>query len=499
MIKKIPPFGQINSAGKKKEEKKMGMNADIAKAKKDCIFFGEYYFPHLTPEKTGEFHKELIKIVEEPENNRLDILAPRGHAKSTWLSIIYPMWKIMKNRDINIIICSDIADQAEIFLRAIKDELERNALLIEHFGEFKPKEKSGGGSIWRAQDITVLRSERGKEPTVVCGGTGKKIIGRRADLIIVDDPLNDENVSSETQRNKTETWFKKTLTPILRPKTGRMIVIGTKKHPLDLHTTLKNNDQYKQFIYEAIKDEKELWPEYWTYELLIKKKKEIGSLCFAQEYQNKDTDKETSLFNEDFVKECIKIDISNEKKRKNEKKYLGIFLPLHLKNGKLEEYKNKLMTSIEIRTADDKKIYVKIILKTPANTIFDMMKILEDLLETEEYEQIAIDSEILHSLYLNNLIPRKWNVRGHDKERLINVYDMIPKIVYQIEREIYVIPAKEDYEKQHAKALKEAFRLYMANEPNELITALCLAEHALRIYDGENGTLETFVYCSYWG
>jgi hypothetical protein len=51
----------------------------IERAKKDCIFFAENYLINLLPEKTGEFHKILIEIVNKKENDRLDILAPRGH------------------------------------------------------------------------------------------------------------------------------------------------------------------------------------------------------------------------------------------------------------------------------------------------------------------------------------------------------------------------------------------------------------------------------------
>ena len=91
----------------------MGYNADIKRSQKDCIFFGERYFPHLITQKCADFHLKLIEIVEKPELDRISILAPRGHAKSTWLSIIYPIWKIVKNRDINIIIASDTGDQAE--------------------------------------------------------------------------------------------------------------------------------------------------------------------------------------------------------------------------------------------------------------------------------------------------------------------------------------------------------------------------------------------------
>ena len=113
----------------------------VKKAKRDCIFFGERYFPHLLTSKTGAFHRELIAIVETSGKDRVDILAPRGHAKSTWLSIIYPIWKIANNRNIHILIVSDIAEQAEMFVQAIKNELEFNELLIGEFGEFRPKEK----------------------------------------------------------------------------------------------------------------------------------------------------------------------------------------------------------------------------------------------------------------------------------------------------------------------------------------------------------------------
>ena len=122
----------------------------------------------------------------------------------------------------------------------------------------------------------------------MCGGTGKRIVGRRADLIIVDDPLNDENTESEKQRRKTLRWFRKTLTPIVNPDTGKIIVIGTRKHPEDLHNELGKNPRYKQFVFEALgKDgETPLWEERWPRERLLREKEEIGSLVFAQEYKN---------------------------------------------------------------------------------------------------------------------------------------------------------------------------------------------------------------------
>jgi hypothetical protein len=43
-------------------------------------------------------------------------------------------------------------DQAEMFLRAIKDELETNERLIEDFGAFYSKPKYGSPKVWKACD-----------------------------------------------------------------------------------------------------------------------------------------------------------------------------------------------------------------------------------------------------------------------------------------------------------------------------------------------------------
>ncbi|MFC1574291.1 terminase large subunit domain-containing protein [Candidatus Latescibacterota bacterium] len=248
--------------------------------------------------------------METREYDRISLLAPRGHAKSTWLSIIYPIWKIVNNRNIKIIIVSDTGDQAEMFLRAIKDELETNVSLIEDFGEFYRKPKSGSPNVWKACDITVLRTSRSKEPTIICGGTGKRIVGRRADLIIVDDPLNDENTESERQRRKTLRWFRKTLTPILNPEGGKIIVIGTRKHPEDLHTELDRNPRYRQFVFRAIEkdvqgNELPLWSERWPLKRLLREKEEVGSLVFAQEYQNEPISEETTCFRRAWIERCF--------------------------------------------------------------------------------------------------------------------------------------------------------------------------------------------------
>lgn len=453
------------------------------KAKRDCIFFAENYLKHLLPEKTGEFHKNLIEIVNRKENERLDILAPRGHAKSTWITIIYVIWKIVNDREITVIIASDTIDQAETFLRLIKDELEYNENLIEDFGLFRPKEKTGATGVWRVNDITVVREGRSKEPTIMCAGAGKKIVGRRADIIIVDDPLNDENTDNERQRFKTYKWFMKTLSPIAKPKTGKIIVIGTKKHIDDLHAILAKNTIYKQYIFKAIDEEKRaLWPEVWPYESLMKKREEIGELFFEQEYQNEPLDETNIIFKDEPLDKAFK----KVNKIVKGKTYLGIYLPLHTTGNKIEDMIAKYSVYVSIIIDENDVRYLKDIHYFRGLKIAKILDMMKGIVIKEKPEIACIEQEIFDLLDMHNLLDIELPIRGHDIENKNNIYNGLPKIIWLMEKN--KISFKNNFEigEDKLQMLYEKFKYFDINERNEFVSAYWLAEQAFRLSKEED-------------
>lgn len=464
------------------------VKSKIEKAKEDCIFFAENYLKHLIPLKTGEFQKQLIEIVTRKENDRLNILAPRGHAKSTWITIIFSIWNIIRNREISIIIASDTMDQAESFLRTIKDELENNQSLIADFGEFRPKERTGAAQVWRANDITVIREGRSKESTIMCAGAGKKILGKRADLIIVDDPLNDENTESNTQRYKTYRWFMKTLTPILRPKIGRIIVIGTRKHPEDLHENLRSNKMYRQYIFKAVNEEKRvLWPEVWDYETLMKKRDEIGDLFFEQEYQNEAVDEKNQMFGGKTL-EILKD--RDYKEPANAKIYCGIYLPLHMKDELLENYKNHNTVIIILKRVDNGDTYLHKMIYSTGLTINEMLNRMKGTISVYEPEITCIEQEIYEMLDMNSLLDEGLGIEGHDKENRNNIYNGIPRIVWKMERGKIHFDYKD--RKHETEFILDKFRKYGFENMNEFVIAYWLAEQAIRKVEKADNILEVF-------
>lgn len=179
--------------------------------KDDLYLFAIRYMLHFLKLSSSVFHKYLYKILtEEYKKERTTgfkyaIAAPRGNAKSSIISTIFPLWCIAYNKKDFIIIVSDTASQAEDFLSDIKRELEHNSLLLRDFPQL-----AGKGEIWRADRIVTANQVR-----LLSLGTGSKIRGRRfgihrPDLLIFDDLESSEMVRSLSEREYVRfQWFNK--------------------------------------------------------------------------------------------------------------------------------------------------------------------------------------------------------------------------------------------------------------------------------------------------
>lgn len=171
-------------------------------------FFAETYFPHYLTKAPSLLHEHLfIRLPAIAHNNkgaRDVIIAPRGAAKSTIVSLIYPIWRALLQMSRYVIVAMDSFTQAALQLEAIKAELEENPRLAMDFPEI-----AGKGRIWREGEIVCKNNCR-----IEGVGAAMKLRGRRhgpyrPDLVILDDVENDENVRSQEQRDKLESWILK--------------------------------------------------------------------------------------------------------------------------------------------------------------------------------------------------------------------------------------------------------------------------------------------------
>ena len=109
-----------------------------------------------------------------------------------------------------------------------------------------------------------------KDPTISTTSVEGTILSKRADIIICDDLLNFENTRTPEQRQKIKDWFNLVLLPVLEPKTGRLIVVGTIWQVGDLMEDLLKDPTFDfRKRYQAIIKEPEhgtaqekLWQEW---------------------------------------------------------------------------------------------------------------------------------------------------------------------------------------------------------------------------------------------
>jgi phage terminase large subunit-like protein len=112
----------------------------------------------------------------------------------------------------------------------------------------------------------------------------------------VDDFLDKSCLYSKDQRDKFEEVFYAEIINIVEPG-GNLVVSGTPFHEKDLYTRIKNDPNFKTFIYPGIfPDGRILAPERYTFDKLMALKESLGTVVFTREHLVKPISDYSSLF-----------------------------------------------------------------------------------------------------------------------------------------------------------------------------------------------------------
>ena len=158
--------------------------------KQNLFEFVSFFLNHYLTSDVPDFHLETYRAL--PHKERLVLAAPRGHAKSTIVSVFYPLWLALFGRRSDITIISASETLAVEWLRKIKMELESNQLILGLFGDLRSDKWTESHIILKNKWRTNIRAR----------GAGGQIRGFRPDCVILDDIETDESVESEDQRKK---------------------------------------------------------------------------------------------------------------------------------------------------------------------------------------------------------------------------------------------------------------------------------------------------------
>ena len=261
----------------------------------------------------------LLTEVEEGKKDRIAVsMAPR-FGKSQMISIYYPAWYLGKHPEHKLIIASHTVDLAVDMARKIRNLMQT------------PEYKSIFPGVAIAADAKAAgkwNTTKGGE--VYATGVGGALAGRGAHLIVVDDPISEQDIRSgnTTSLDSIYEWFRTGLRTRLMPG-GKIAILHTRWSQRDLIGRLikdsalnEDGDQYEIFEFPAILDvdnpkanelhaeytpeepatiQKSLWPAQWSLESLLRTKASMPTWQWNAQYQQNPTAQESAIIKKNDI------------------------------------------------------------------------------------------------------------------------------------------------------------------------------------------------------
>lgn len=304
--------------------------------------FAQVYLSSHCSKPFARMHDELFQelaTLHTRRGSRVAIAAPRGHAKSTIVTLAYVLWALICEKEPMVLVVSETGAQAKRLLDHVKRQLESNALLLQDFPELAKAQRL---APWRQDSILLPNNAILLSYAAHQNLRGVRHGKNRPTLIIADDLEDKFQVASEEQRRKLADWFNSTLIKAGTPETN-VVVVGTVFHHDSLLANLLDHGKtpgWKPMRYQAVEHFSTsaelwnqwsalmrsqagpgvqqgpeaatafykahesamlegavvLWPEHYSYLELMTTRLREGDFAFQAEFQNDPLDPELCIF-----------------------------------------------------------------------------------------------------------------------------------------------------------------------------------------------------------
>ena len=270
--------------------------------------------------KVGKHHRILanqLMSIAEGFKDRVCVNMPPRHGKSQLVSIYFPAWFIGKYPNKKVLMVSHTSDLAVDFGRKV-----RNTIDTERYKQIFP-------TVTLAQDSkSAGRWNTNAGGEYFATGVGSALAGRGADLLLVDDPHNEQDIinGNFAAFDKAYEWFTYGARTRLMPG-GRIAIVQTRWHLNDLTgrvtadmTKNTDSDQYDVVEFPAILEverdveetttdasgrtrttvttqivQKPLWPEFFDLPALLRTKASMPVFQWNAQFQQNPTSEEASV------------------------------------------------------------------------------------------------------------------------------------------------------------------------------------------------------------
>jgi predicted phage terminase large subunit-like protein len=275
----------------------------VYRAREGLLNFTDFTKPNY---KVNWHHRLICQKLNQfarGEVKRLMVFMPPRYGKSELVSRRLPAFLLGRDPLLSIISTSYSADLAARMNRDVQRIIDSDA-----YRKIFPDTRLNSSNVRTSQTAWLRNSDTfevvGHGGTYRCAGVGGGITGMGADVIIVDDPIkNQEEADSLTYREKIWEWYTSTLYTRLNDENGRILVTLTRWHEddlagrlLQLQTVEPDADKWEVISFPAIRetdidplDPREigeaLWPEKHSIAKLANVKATAGSRVWGALYQ----------------------------------------------------------------------------------------------------------------------------------------------------------------------------------------------------------------------
>ena len=255
----------------RRSERKATDFPDFLEFRERFMVYQDHRSRRFVRAQTNWYQRDSYKRLTE--ENRLIIIMPPGHLKTTTYCIEYVTWLIMRDRNTRALVIKKSQPEAKKDVAAVQERLtcdyyhSMQEMLRDQGDEpnecpicvyfpdtpFKPEGKYSGDK-WGAEGFRVRGITSGeKDDTMQAKGVGSQVLGIRADIIILDDVQSDvEARTSQAGTDEKAMWINASILGRVT-MSQKVVYLGNYYAPQDLaHKVISDHPDFALFEYPAI-------------------------------------------------------------------------------------------------------------------------------------------------------------------------------------------------------------------------------------------------------
>lgn len=248
------------------EQEAVGIDEAVRLGAKNGVFYSHYFFPKMARQESAPFHPQIWDLFER--NRYAHARVFRGGAKTS-VARVFTSKRIAYGISHTVLYIGKSQDAAarsvEWIMRAVEhNELWRNAFHLRK------------GSKWTGIECEICSDVFEQSCRIIALGISGSVRGvnvddYRPDLIIVDDPLDEENAATPEARKKINDLFfgaiKETLVPESEDPSAGLFLLQTPFAQGDLSDVCMTSSDFATLQVGILDDYgNSAWPARWSVE-----------------------------------------------------------------------------------------------------------------------------------------------------------------------------------------------------------------------------------------